>query len=161
MAQLDDTILHKKLVMDACYKMSKYLFNVHRDDEGFALLKRAQVHDNQKFCTAEINSLQKLAGTNDNMTNQKYTMTESDKECIALHWKNNRHHPEHFDNVDEMTELDIMEMVCDWFARSEQYGTDFMDFVITRQNNRFHFPDGMFNRILKYCDVLMSKVDNE
>ena len=157
MKQIDDTIIHKKLVMDACYKLAKYLFQVHRDDDAFVLLKRAQVHDNSKLCKDELESLQKIVGTNDGMTNPEYKMTCDDKKCIELHWKNNRHHPEHFEDVRDMSEIDIMEMVCDWYARSIQYKTDFIHFVITRQENRFHFPDDMFNKILVYCDILLQE----
>lgn len=36
---------------------------------------------------------------------------------IETHWKNNRHHPEYFKDISNMEELDIIEMVCDWYAR--------------------------------------------
>ena len=155
MKQIDDTVIHKKFVMDACHQLAKWLFEQNRDSEAFALLNRAQVHDNQKFRKEEIDCLQQLINLNNGMVNPKYTMQESDKKLIETHWKNNRHHPEHFEKVTDMTELDIMEMVCDWFARSCQYDTDFLDFVLTRQSNRFHFPDVMFSRILTYCNILI------
>ena len=32
----------------------------------------------------------------------------------------------YFENIEDMNELDIIEMVCDWYARSMQYKTDFL-----------------------------------
>lgn len=51
---------------------------------------------------------------------------------------------------------DIVEMVCDWHANSSIYGTDLIDFVVTRQQNRFHFPEEMFKQVLSYCNILVS-----
>ena len=56
-----------------------------------------------------------------------------------------------------MNEVDILEMCCDWHARSIQYHTDFLSFVKIRQENRFHFPKDMFDKIWKYCLILNKK----
>ena len=87
-------------------------------------------------------------------TNANSGLDEIMKKSIELHWKHNSHHPEYFENVEDMSELDIMEMCCDWHARSQQYGTDFLSFVKTRQENRFHFPETMFEKIWNYCVIL-------
>ena len=156
MSQLDDLIEHKKYVLTSCNKMSKWLFANGQEELAFKLLQRALVHDNSKFENGELIHLINLSETNDSLTNADYIMTDADKRCIELHWKNNRHHPEHFSCVENMEELDIIEMVCDWYARSLQLGTNFMEFVYTRQENRFHFPDKMFSMILKYCNILLN-----
>lgn len=154
--QLDDTLKHKQYVLETCNKMAKYLFEQDRDDLAFELLRRAIVHDNSKLRSDELNSLTKIKKTNEALTNANYILDDSDKRCIELHWKHNRHHPEYFSSPEEMTEADIIEMVCDWYSRSLQFGTDFLDFVYTRQNNRFHFPEEMFNKIINYCNIVMS-----
>ena len=48
-----------------------------------------------------------------------------------------------------MKEIDIIEMVCDWHARSVQYGTNLMEFVTVRQENRFKFPQEMYEKIYR------------
>ena len=53
-----------------------------------------------------------------------------------------------------MDDVDILEMVCDWAAKSYQTNTSLLEFVKIRQENRFHFPDEMFAKILKYCEIL-------
>ena len=81
---------------------------------------------------------------------------EMKKDCLNHHYENNSHHPEHFENIEDMNELDIIEMVCDWYARSMQYKTDFLSFVVSRQESRFHFPNEMFDKIYRYCEIINS-----
>ena len=75
-----------------------------------------------------------------------------------MHWKHNSHHPEHYKNPIDMEKIDILEMCCDWHARSTQYHTDLMTFVNTQNEIRFHFPDWMFSEIVHYCEVLLSNI---
>ena len=89
--------------------------------------------------------------TDECFKNAKYKLSKEERDIIRLHWKNNRHHPEHFNDINQMSDLDIWEMVCDWYARSLQYGTNFLEFVSTRQKNRFDFPEQQFEKIYKYC----------
>ncbi|MGB3328714.1 MAG: DUF5662 family protein [Thermomicrobiales bacterium] len=43
------------------------------------------------------------------------------REALDHHYANNRHHPEYFPNgVDDMTLIDLMEMLADWKAASER-----------------------------------------
>ena len=42
---------------------------------------------------------------------------------IKLHYSRNSHHPEHYKNgIDDMSLIDIIEMVADWYAASLTYG---------------------------------------
>lgn len=39
---------------------------------------------------------------------------------LKMHYKANRHHPEHYENgVNDMTLIDVMEMVADWMAAAQ------------------------------------------
>ena len=50
---------------------------------------------------------------------------EEFKPAITHHYRKNRHHPEHHENgIDDMTLLDILEMVVDWRAAIDRKGTD-------------------------------------
>jgi hypothetical protein len=45
-------------------------------------------------------------------------------EGIKLHYKANRHHPEHFEHgVNDMTLMDVVEMLCDWMAAAQARNT--------------------------------------
>lgn len=153
---VSETMLHKAYVIQACYKMSKYLFDSGEEDLAVALMYRANIHDNSKLVGSELKLFTELYGNQESFINPNIQLSDSQKEIIEKHWENNKHHPEHFENLNEMSELDIIEMSCDWYARSIQYGTNFMEFIKTRQEVRFHFPQKMFSKILKYCEILNS-----
>lgn len=148
------TMEHKSFVIKSCLKMVKYLQSINKNELALALLYRANIHDNSKLVGPELRLLANMEGNQDTFTNPNVQLSDKQQMIIEKHWENNRHHPEYFDNVEEMSELDIIEMVCDWYARSMQYNTDFLSFVKSRQENRFHFPDEMFKKILKYCEIL-------
>lgn len=153
--QIKDTLTHKKLVMDSGYKMCEYLFENNQDELAHELLKRIIVHDNSKFSEKELYG---LASIDDRtaLIDAKVLLTFEQEQIIKEHWKTNRHHPEFYSSVSNMLEVDIVEMCCDWHARSIQSNTDLMEFVRTRQENRFHFPTDMYMKIVKYCKILLN-----
>lgn len=153
--QINDLFEHKKYVLDSCKRLSLYLIESENEvDLALELLKRAAVHDNSKLESEEFDNFIGLKCGAKAFVNAQVTLNNYEKEKIQLHWKNNRHHPEHFNNVQEMSKLDILEMICDWDARSRQYQTDLIEFVETRQENRFHFPEEMFKTIMYYCNII-------
>lgn len=158
---IQDTIIHKKLVLDSCFILCKYLFSIGDKDTGIQLMQRAMEHDNSKFHGTELESISQITDNFHNFKDPNLLLSSVDAEKIKEHWKNNRHHPEHFKNVEDMTDLDLMEMVCDWFARSIQYNTNFMEFVKIRQENRFHFPQDMFDKIYRYCEIIVKEKQKE
>ena len=152
--QIEDFIEHKKCILESASILIEYLLKNGKDDLAFELLKRISIHDNSKLEDDEFSLFCKIPLKKDSFTTSTCDIDESLKNSIELHWKNNRHHPEHFKNVNDMNEVDILEMCCDWHARSIQYHTDFLSFVKIRQENRFHFPKDMFDKIWKYCLIL-------
>lgn len=157
MVQIEDTIIHKQYVLQSALKMFHYLCSIGQEELGLKLLKRAAVHDNSKLEGHELKLMSRLWDKKEAFTDAQYTLSERQKEIIQEHWKKNRHHPEYFEDYSEMTELDILEMVCDWHARSSQYHTDLMEFAITRQENRFHFNEEMYEKIIRYCNILLKE----
>lgn len=155
--QLNDFAIHKQFVLESGNVLAKHLYQQGKEKEAIALLKRISVHDNSKLYTKELTALSQIPYNLSGFTNANSELTNKEKELIKLHWQHNSHHPEHYKNYNEMSELDIMEMVCDWHARSRQYKTDFIGFVKIRQKNRFMFPKAMFEKILEYCLI----VENE
>ena len=151
----EDTTKHKKLVMDNCLLMAEHIINTEGNvDLGIKLLKRGAYHDNSKFDFAEFLSLSSILKSNKCFVDASTSLSSEEKKAIAYHWSHNRHHPEYFEDISEMQTLDKLEMVCDWFARSLQYGTDFIPFIEERQKNRFHFPDKVFEEIRNMCKTV-------
>lgn len=153
--QIEDTLIHKKLVIDSGYKMCKYLFENDKNELAFCLLDRIIQHDNSKFSNEELYELSYIKDNNSLLDPTVLLSSEQQKQ-VEIHWKNNRHHPEYFNNTDDMEEIDIIEMCCDWHARSIQYNTNLMDFVIIRQKNRFHFSEEIYTKIINYCSILLN-----
>lgn len=154
MEHVMDTLLHKSYVILTCLKMSRYLTSLGKTDIAYSLLQRANIHDNSKLVGPELELLSSIYGNKDAFIDPTVVLSDYEKLIIEKHWENNRHHPEHFKNLENMSELDIIEMVCDWYARSLQFKTDFLNFVKTRQETRFHFPEDIFVKIWHYCEIL-------
>ena len=151
---IKDTLLHKKFVMEAGIKLIDYLFEQNRSQDAIALASRCSCHDDSKLGPSEMQEFLKLPNEGLNMKFADMPLADNISNLIRVHWANNRHHPEYFQDYHEMTELDVIEMVCDWYARSQQYGTNFKEFVKTRQKIRFKFDDDFFAVVWKYCELI-------
>ena len=88
------------------------------------LQQRAIDHDASKLESPELEG---FAASNVNLAKCKFPSPEYDaslenlKSTLAHHYAHNRHHPEHWPNgVNDMTLLDLVEMICDWKAATER-----------------------------------------
>lgn len=154
-----DTMIHKSYVEKSANKLIRYLEKEGASEHANLLRERAKVHDNSKVsCSDELHALSRIINDKTSLKDASKQLTPLKKDAIALHYKHNTHHPEHFKSVLDMSKLDILEMCCDWHARSSQYGTNFLGYVETQQKERFHFPEWMFSEIWHYCQVLASDI---
>lgn len=48
-------------------------------------------------------------------------MEQRVRDAIAHHMSRNRHHPEFHADPNDMTEVDLIEMVCDWTAMAQEF----------------------------------------
>lgn len=155
-----DTFEHKGYVIQSCEKLARYLESEGATEHAKLLRLRAKVHDDSKITYEdEMHALASIINDKEGLKNSSTQLSQTQKDALMLHWKHNTHHPEHFKTPIDMSKLDIMEMCCDWHARSMQYGTDLLEFVKKRQEDRFKFPEWMFAEIWHYCEIL-AKEDN-
>lgn len=90
------------------------------------------------------------------------------------HTKNNKHHPEYWDNslisgfidntdrdktdvmvnATEMPDLYILEMICDWCSVSEERGTDPLDWADNNVNKRWKFTNEQVDLIYNSIKLL-------
>lgn len=154
-SQIEDLVIHKNLFMLSALKMYKYLCSQGRQKMALRLMRRAVVHDNSKLTAVELKCLSKLDSGPKTLGNPSAKFNTEQLKHIKKHWKNNPHHPEYHSKYSDMSELDIIEMVCDWHARSVQFGNNLIEFVKARQENRFHFKESQFKKILQYCEVMV------
>ena len=155
---LCDTLIHKDFVERSCDKLIRYLEKQGAFKHAKMLRERARTHDNSKLtCEDEIEALSQIINDKSCLTDAAEQLSQAKINAIKIHWEKNPHHPEFYQNPIDMEKIDIMEMCCDWHARSMQYNNDFLPFVKKRQEERFHFPDFMFEEIWHYCLILASE----
>ena len=93
------------------------------------LVARGKVHDASKFGLEEYIPyiwLTELHRCRRNGAPFRYPvgMEAQVEMAIAHHMRCNRHHPEHFADANEMSNVDLIEMVCDWTAMAQEFGQD-------------------------------------
>jgi hypothetical protein len=88
------------------------------------LIRRGENHDNSKFEEPELSifagNTHKLGQTKYGSDEYKQLLVEV-KPAIDHHYSKNRHHPEHWPNgIEDMTLVDLIEMLSDWKAATER-----------------------------------------
>jgi len=77
--------------------------------------------------------------------------------ALAHHYANNSHHPEHWKNgIDDMSLLDIVEMLCDWKAASERHNDGNIRKSITINADRFKMSPQLVKILENTADLLFS-----
>lgn len=86
---------------------------------------RAQRHDESKLKEPEKSAFDRLKALS--LSGMAYGADEyraclrAEKPAVEHHYKANPHHPEFYNyGVDDMSLLDVLEMLCDWKAASER-----------------------------------------
>lgn len=89
------------------------------------LIHRGEIHDNSKLESPEV---ELFTIHTERLKDLSYGTKEYDDAkkdlSVALthHYANNRHHPEfHRDGINDMTLIDLIEMLVDWKAASERH----------------------------------------
>ena len=93
---------------------------------GAELLIRGQDHDASKFESEERIPYIWLTEFHRCRRNGEYFLypegvAEQVEEAVRHHMSVNRHHPEYHPDPDEMSEVDLIEMVCDWTAMAQEF----------------------------------------
>ena len=96
---------------------------------GEELLERAKVHDASKYGAEEripyvwLTEYHRCRRSGEPFEYPE-GMLERVKRAVHHHVKSNRHHPEFHADPNEMSEIDLIEMVCDWTAMAQEFGQD-------------------------------------
>ena len=91
------------------------------------LLTRAEQHDASKFSTEEYIPYVWLTEYHrcrraDEPFEYPEGIRAQVREAINHHVTTNRHHAEYHADPNDMTDIDIIEMICDWTAMEHEYG---------------------------------------
>jgi len=99
--------------------------SIHREE----LLKRGENHDASKWSPEEmplylwLTEFYRCKNNNIDFSYPEGVEEKVDK-ASDHHKKNNKHHPEAHESIDDMSEVDIIEMVCDWTAMAQELGEE-------------------------------------
>jgi hypothetical protein len=88
------------------------------------LLRRGEKHDQSKLSQPEVGILIKAPSLKGiTFGSEEYQKSkEFVKPALEHHYAKNRHHPQHFkEGINEMTLIDVLEMLLDWKASSERH----------------------------------------
>lgn len=121
------------------------------------LTERAVNHDKLKLVPPEAQAYEKV---NEKLKSLKYGSEEYKealkglKPALDHHFKNYRHHPEHFENgISDMNLVDIVEMVCDWKAASLRSDAGDIYEGIEINQKRFGFDDQLKQIFINTCKL--------
>lgn len=141
---LDNLIRHIDLVRNACVFLGKRLIKQGRKDFGRLLIAKGFQHDISKFYGIEW----KYLHAGNDIPKQQLDF------AIEQHVHTNSHHPEYWGSINNMPEIALAEMVCDWYARSQEFGTSLMSWYIDNAIERYEINESTQNTITKYINTL-------
>jgi hypothetical protein len=112
---------------------------------------RGVKHDASKLESPEVEIFAEYTPKLNNTTfgsDEYYKNLEAMKSALDHHYASNRHHPEHFVNgINDMTLVDIIEMLCDWKASTLRHNDGNLLKSIETNAERFNM-DGQLRQIL-------------
>ncbi len=144
---LDNLVRHIDLVRGACLLLGKRLMAQGRQEVGRILIARGFEHDVSKFSGIEWDYLH--AGRD--------VPKEQLELAVRQHVRTNSHHPEFWGGIENMPEIAVAEMVCDWYARSQEFGTALRDWISTQAIDRFQIDlkGEQYQWIQNFLDLLL------
>lgn len=77
--------------------------------------------------------------------------------AMKLHYEHNKHHPEYWDNINDMDEESLVEMCADWCAMSEEYINNPMDWADDNIDRRWKFNEKQTYFIYKTLEKMWGK----
>lgn len=138
---------HINTVQQGCYKLAEGLIDEGRGNLARKLIANSLKHDSSKFHGIEWECLR---------TEVKESEPERFSMALKQHNNSNPHHPEYWDHINNMPKIYIAEMVCDWWARSTEFGSDLLEWIKESATKRYDFKlQGKTYKEIKYFVTLL------
>lgn len=149
--KIDDIIRHIDHVKDNCLLLGERLVNLGKKDMGRLLIANGFIHDNSKFYGVEWDYLNDQTGSEELL-----------QIAVSQHNRTNPHHPEYWGGIEAMPSLYVAEMVCDWKARANEFGTSLQDWIEDGAAKKFeyHVDSEVYRKIIYYSNILCDKPFN-
>jgi hypothetical protein len=146
---------HIRNVEDNCLLLGEKLIERGEIDLGRQLIANGYVHDSSKFHGIEFENLSHSSSENTKEENAKLRL----RIAVQHHCLTNQHHPEYWNGIKNMPRVAVGEMVADWKARSEEFGTSLRDWIDGEATKRWKFlkDDEVYKTIMDFVDLLCPK----
>lgn len=146
---------HIKFVADNLYK----IYCKTNEYDGDELLYRADIHDDSKYGVVERIPyiwLTEFHRCRNNNIPFKYPpgVEAAVQDATRHHILSNRHHPEYHADPTDMSDIDIIEMVCDWGAMSRELGDSLVGWADKNVGTKWEFSEPQVELIYKIIDLL-------
>ncbi len=144
---LDNLLRHVELVREAGILLGKRLIAKGRTDFGRLLIANVHTHDASKFYGIEWQWLHMGPKVPKRML----------EAAIKQHRETNSHHPEFHGGFGNMPEIAVAEMACDWYARSQEFGTGLRAWIEEEAVKKFDMDkDGeQYKWLSSFLDLLL------
>lgn len=76
--------------------------------------------------------------------------------AMKSHYATNKHHPEYWENIDDMDKESLIEMCADWCAMSKEYNNDPFNWADNNINIRWSFNDKQIKFIYNTMNIMWS-----
>lgn len=152
--RLDPLIRHIRSVQENALVLGEKLIKNGDVDLGQKLIANSFIHDNSKFFSPEFEELTDNQIANNESSKLRFKM------ALASHLSKNMHHPEFWTGgIKAMNLVYLLELLCDWKSRSEQFGTSLIEYINGPAMKRFDFDknDEVYKTLIKYHDLLCEK----
>jgi hypothetical protein len=131
------------------------------------LLGRIKHHDDSKFSPEELDTFTKVSPQLRSLTygSDEYKASLAKMgEALKHHYAHNRHHPEYFPGgYRDMNLLDLVEMVCDWYAACKRHANGDINKSIAHNYERFNLSGDVAtifqNTVRDFFGVTLDKVE--
>jgi hypothetical protein len=153
LSKVEHIIRHIKNVQDNCLLLGQRLIERGEINLGKMLIAQGLQHDNSKFFGTEWDNMNIVPINSVDVDPVKLKRNLS----VNHHRQTNSHHPEYWPHgIKEMPDIFLLECICDWKSRSEEFGNSLHDWIDSDATERFGFKKdgGIYNKIMKYVDLL-------
>lgn len=141
---------HIENVRQGCLLLGSRLIEQGEKDFGHNLIANGYIHDNSKFHGIEWHYLHP----------DVFQSSERPKEldlAIEQHVTTNPHHPEFWHSIHNMPRIYVAEMVCDWSARSHEFGNDLRVWTKDKATKKFEMTcqSKVYKEIKDFIEILL------
>jgi len=150
--QIRSLCRHINNVQANCELLGERLIEMGEVELGKKLIANGFLHDNSKFFGIEYDYL----GDDDPEVRDSRIL------AIQNHSATNQHHPEFWASdggIHLMPRIALAEAICDWKARSSEFGTSLMDFIENQAMARYGFTkeDKVYSDIMDLVNLLVER----